>query len=123
MKDRKPKRLKEYRVKSDQSEGSQNDQNNNISSDSEDLNEDPLNLFYPNEDKIKLDNINNEEKKIFYKQIDVLYNIRKKSTINLIINYHRENIIKFGNITHKEGEIDYAQFKILYKGEKEKRTI
>ena len=120
MKDRKPKRLKEYRVKSDQSEGSQNDQNNNISSDSEDLNEDPLNLFYPNEDKIKLDNINNEEKKIFYKKIDVLYNIRKKSTINLIINYHRENIIKFGNITHKEGEIDYAQFKILYKGEKEK---
>ena len=120
MKDRKPKRLKEYRVKSDQSEGSQNDQNNNISSDSEDLNEDPLNLFYPNEDKIKLDNINNEEKKIFYKRIDVLYNIRKKSTINLIINYHRENIIKFGNITHKEGEIDYAQFKILYKGEKEK---
>jgi len=93
-------------------------QNNNISSSSEDLSEDPINRKsvieakneqenkivspYPIEYKLKLDIIDNKEKKIFYKRINEVYSILEESTIILIINYHKENIIKYDKIIYKK---------------------
>ena len=108
--------------KLEMSGGSQNSQNCNIVSSSEDLfsegKKDHENKFdlvnYFGYKKESFDN-SKEKKIILYKKIDVLYNIKKKSTIILIINYNKENESKFEKIIHEEGEITYDQFSILYK--------
>ena len=105
--------------KLEMSGGSQNIQNCNISSSSEDLfskakkdheNEFTLVNFFCYQKKSSENS--NEKKIILYKKIDVLYNIRKESTVILLIN--EKNKIKFEKIIHEEGEITYDQFSILY---------
>ena len=88
---------------------------------------------YPNGYKIKLDIINNEEIKKFYKRIDDICNILKESTFILIINYHKEIKIKFEKIIYKkrekrekteiveEIEITYEEFTTLSEEEKEQK--
>jgi len=100
------------------SKENKNGQNSNIQSYSENISEDPINRKsvieakneqenkivspYPIEYKLKLDIIDNKEKKIFYKRINEVYSILEESTIILIINYHKENIIKYDKIIYKK---------------------
>jgi hypothetical protein len=108
-----------YELKSDQNEGSQNAQNNDILNYSEDLNENPFNrksfieakkeqenknATYPKGYKLKLDIINDEIKIINYKRIDDVCNILKESTIILRVNYHKKINIKFEKIIYKKRE-------------------
>jgi hypothetical protein len=109
-----------YELKSDQSEGRRNAQNNDILNYSEDLNENPFNRksfieakkeqenknasAYPKGYELKLDNINDEVKIIFNKQINDVCNILKESTIILRVNYHKKINIKFEKIIYKKRE-------------------
>jgi hypothetical protein len=102
------------------SEESQNGQNSNIQSYSKNLNENQLDRksfieakkeqenknasAYPKGYELKLDNINDEVKIIFNKQINDVCNILKESTIILRVNYHKKINIKFEKIIYKKRE-------------------